>query len=306
MRFDLDDQLMQTVKLTPYDKTLVGKYTGKEDVTVICDSSAAAFSVVLPDASVATCVRFSILNIGDKVVTLEPPTGQYLNDVWFITLKQWDCVSVIPVDKKWYIIDKKTNRFGSEANYTEFENTGFMKLVGDARGYDDIIIGVAAGKVPAVNYPDWTPFTTNLSAYAFKVDDKIDLATIELLHDSEENQTVYTHIHWATNGTNIDNRYVKFRIYYTFAKDGTVFPDDQYIESDNILIPANTAHRTSFMSNIGIISLLGFGIGTQIKTGIRRVAATTGTAPTSAPFVGQVGIHRRIDTPSGSRTITTK
>lgn len=297
---------MRTILLTPYQNKIDREYLSSDEISVLCDTTDGAFTATMPDSETSDSVVLNVVNIGVNILTVSAIDRQNINDSLLLTLKQWDVVRLIAFESKWIVIGKKTNRFGNEANYTEFESNGFMRLVGDARGYDDIIIGIAAGKVPAVNYPDWTPFTTNLSAYSFKIDDRIDLATIELLHDSEENQTVSAYLHWATNGTNVDARYIKVRLYYTIAKDGTVFPDDQYIESGNILIPANTAHRTSFMSVIGNISLSGFGIGTQIKTGIRRVAATTGSAPTGNPFLGQIGIHRIIDTPAGSRDISTK
>jgi hypothetical protein len=101
---------MQTIKLTPEDKRLLGKVTGKEDVAIICDSTNAAFSVDLYDASMATGVNFYIKNIGINDVTVNSPTGQYIDDAWSITLKQWDCCSVLPFEDKWLIIGASSGR----------------------------------------------------------------------------------------------------------------------------------------------------------------------------------------------------
>ena len=99
---------MQTIQLTPEDRRLLGKVTGKEDVTVICDSTNAAFAVDLYDASMATGVNFYILNIGANDVALNAPTGQFINDVWSVTLAQWDSCSLLPFEGRWYILNRKT------------------------------------------------------------------------------------------------------------------------------------------------------------------------------------------------------
>lgn len=173
--------------------------------------------------------------------------------------------------------------------------------------YNDLYTGVASAKIPASNYPDWSTFTTNTSAYTFKVNDYADLTTIEILHDYKEGTNLEVHLHLATNGLNdATARKVKYMVYYTWANpdQGT----NQFSGEDSLTaeldIPANQADKSAFYLSLGTITGTNFKIGAQLKFRIKRIAGT-GTEPINNPFLGMVGVHYQIDT-IGSRTITTK
>lgn len=205
--------------------------------------------------------------------------------------------------------DKILNRrFGtvSGGNYTEFESDGTVKLVGDASVYDDIFVGLASAKLPQVNVPTWTAFTTNTNAYTFAIDDYIDLPTIEVKHDYKEGTDLEVHLHIATNGVDTTNRYVKFIVYYTYAipfSANVQFVTEQNI-SNELLIPANTLDKTSLYLQLGTIAGTTLKIGTQLKIRLKRITSV-GAAPTANPFVGMLGIHYQKDT-MGSRQINSK
>ena len=78
--------------------------------------------------------------------------------------------------------------------------TGDQKtLVFGTPVYNDIFTSVAAAKVPAANYPDWSTFTANLGAYTFKVNDYVDLSTMEILHGYKEGTDLEMHLHLASS-----------------------------------------------------------------------------------------------------------
>ena len=54
-------------------------------------------------------------------------------------------------------IDKKT-RFGSDVSYSEFEDDGTLKFIGSATVWDDQMVDIGAGKLPAVGAPSWTSY----------------------------------------------------------------------------------------------------------------------------------------------------
>lgn len=184
--------------------------------------------------------------------------------------------------------------------------TGALKtLILGTPVYDDLYAGIASAKLPAANYPDWTTFTTNTGAYTFKVNDYVDLATVEVSHNHKESTDLEFHIHLANNGVDTTDRYVKFVIYYTYAlpNAGTSAFSAEATLTAELKIPANTPTRSSFYLSMGTISGTNIFKGTQIKIRIKRITATGGTAPTSNPYVGMVGIHHQIDK-LGSVTMT--
>jgi len=200
----------------------------------------------------------------------------------------------------------KFSIFGDLTNHTEFEPDGTMVFHGDATTYNDLYTGVAGGKVPAANYPDWSTFTTNTGSFTFKVNDYMDLSTIELTHDYAEGTDLEVHLHLANNGTNVDIRKVKYIMYYTYGTPDS-FANQFSAEANmtaELTIPANVIDKSVVYLYMGTISGTNLKIGTQVKFRIKRIAGT-GTEPTGNPFLGMVGVHYQQNT-LGSRDITTK
>lgn len=200
----------------------------------------------------------------------------------------------------------KFSIFGDLTNHTEFEPDGTMVFHGDARTYNDLYTGVAGGKVPAANYPDWSAFTTNTGAFTFKVNDYIDLSTIELTHDYAEGTNLEVHLHLVNNGTDVDERKVKYIIYYTYGEPDSF--NNQFSAEGNLpaelTLPANVVDKSVIYLSMGTIDGTNIKMGTQIKFRVKRIAST-GTEPTGNPFLGMVGVHYQQNT-LGSRTILGK
>lgn len=200
----------------------------------------------------------------------------------------------------------KFSIFGDLTNYAEFEPDGTLVFHGDATTYNDIYTSIAGGKIPASNFPDWSTFTTNTGAFTFKVNDYMDLSTIELTHDYAEGTDLEVHLHLANNGTNVNERKAKYIIYYTYGLPDSFnnqFSAEASLTAE-LTIPANVVDKSVIYLTMGTITGTGLKIGTQIKFRIKRIAST-GTEPTGNPFLGMVGVHYQQNT-LGSRLITTK
>ena len=172
--------------------------------------------------------------------------------------------------------------------------------------YEDVNTSVASGKTGGANTPTWSSFTTNTSAYTFAVNDYIDLATIEVPHCAKEGDTLFVHLHMANNGVDVTARAVKYEIFYTYAlpDNGTQQFSTESSISYEQTIPANTPDKSAFYIPVGIIYDANMKVGTQIKMRLKRIAST-GTAPTNNPFLGQVGVHYKKDS-EGSRYLKSK
>lgn len=103
------------------------------------------------------------------------------------------------------------------------------------RGMDgawfDLLTSINTGKVGAANAPSWTavgPTGTNY-AWAFAVNDYIQLPGFHINHDIKRGSKVYPHVHWTTNGTSTNT--VKWELSYTIAKghNQEAFPADTVI-----------------------------------------------------------------------------
>jgi hypothetical protein len=199
-------------------------------------------------------------------------------------------------------------RFGDATNYTGFEADGTMVAHGTATTYNDIQFAISSGKVAAANAPTWTAFVGNLYEYAFALNDYIDCGSQEVPHGYLEGSDMEIHVHWATNGLDTTDRFVRWQIEYTIANMASVAPFSVFTSTTTVFadttIPANTTSRSHIYTSIATIPGTGIKIGAQIKLRIRRLAASS-TAPTSNPFALQVGIHYQQDT-IGSRTATSK
>ena len=184
--------------------------------------------------------------------------------------------------------------------------TNIEKLVLSTPVYCDVNFAVAAAKLPASNTPSWVAFTANTNAYTFAVNDYADLGTIELPHNYKEGTNIELHAHLVSNGVDTNARGAKYQVFFTYgiSDSGTYQFTAESSISAEITIAANTPDKSALYLGIGTINGSTLKIGTQIKTRIKRITAT-GAAPTSAPFLGQVGIHYQLDS-LGSTTMQSK
>jgi len=198
------------------------------------------------------------------------------------------------------------DRMNSGADYNETENTGFRIARGSAMSWDDMQFPISSGRVGVANFPDWEAFTTNTSAYAFAVDDYIDLVANEPSHGWLEGSDISIHMHIALKDANATgaNRFAKFTLYIAFADVGEVWAEATPLTAE-LTIPTGSVALHHFLLPMGQLSMPDNLIGTQIKCRVKRIAATGGTEYASHIFITQVGGHVLSDT-QGSRSVATK
>lgn len=174
--------------------------------------------------------------------------------------------------------------------------------------YDDKNIPFDNARVPAANNPTWSSFQGNLNAYTFGINDYLEI-TSELFHKYKEGTDLEPHVHWVTNGSDVDDRTVKWEIEYTLANMdstdgvGDAFPSTT-VTSAETTIPASTPDLTHMYTPLSTITGTSLKIGAYIKARIRRIAST-GTEPTNDPFGLALGIHYQANT-IGSRKLADK
>jgi hypothetical protein len=204
-----------------------------------------------------------------------------------------------------------TRAFGNvlAGNYSMFEVDGTGVAIGDATTYNDLPpVPLVAARVGA-NLPDLTVLVGNIKQYAFKVDDEV-FGAQEVLHEYKEGTNFNVHVHWATNGTDGTNRYVKWELEYALANVMESAPYTSLFSSSTpksveFLIPASTGDRAHTLSVLdSAVSGSGIKIGAYFIYRFRRFAAA-GTAPSASPFAIALGIHINQDT-AGSRTVSAK
>lgn len=220
---------------------------------------------------------------------------------------------LISNNNNWYAFSSNywmTGVFGNvtENNYAEFENTGFLQFNGSAGSYNDVPPNpIIKSKVGGSGVPTLTTFVGNIEQYTFAVNDYV-YDNFEFLHEYEEGTDFEMHLHWATNGVDTTDRYVKFEYEYTVSNSAATptfyqFPSSTVISAE-IMIPANTPDKTHIKSTIGLEDGTGLKIGAILAYRLKRISAS-GTAPSNNPFVLQAGCHIKQDT-GGSRTRYTK
>lgn len=97
---------MQTIKLTPYENTLIGRYLPGSEVVVLLDTTVSGFTTILPDAYATQGTKFTILTTGVNNATIEPIAGQFINDAISVVLAQFESIATIAFDGKYHIVDR--------------------------------------------------------------------------------------------------------------------------------------------------------------------------------------------------------
>jgi hypothetical protein len=167
-------------------------------------------------------------------------------------------------------------------------------LVLDSPAYEDIQFPTEPGKVPAANYPTYENFTSaNIEAYAFSVNDKLQLSANEPPHGWDEGTLGYAHVHFClkTAQTSGANQYVKTELIFAYADYNGVWVEQAAITQEET-IPTASAQWKSFLTSFAsTVTLTGLHVGSQIKCRVRRIAATGGTEYADDVYISQVGVH---------------
>jgi expansin (peptidoglycan-binding protein) len=76
------------------------------------------------------------------------------------------------------------------------------------------------------------------------------------------------------------------------------------VVSAETVIPANATDKSHFYTSVATFTPTGGKVGAYLCMALKRIAST-GTAPTSNPWILAVGVHYEGDT-LGTRTISAK
>jgi hypothetical protein len=169
--------------------------------------------------------------------------------------------------------------------------------------YDDLppcpLLTARTGATP----PSLTTFKGNIPQYTFNVNTNESFGSTEMTHQYKEGTDILAHIHWASNGVDTTDRYVKWELEYSISRGTDIFENVVVISSET-MIPANAPTTSYFITSLGTISGIGVKIGDYICWRLRRITST-GTAPTNNPFGIAVGFHVEQDS-FGSTTVYSK
>jgi hypothetical protein len=162
---------------------------------------------------------------------------------------------------------------GGTTDYSKFETDGTLQFNGAATVWNDIQFEISSGRVPAVNAPTFSVFTTNTKEFQFDVDDYIDLNSEELAHGWKEGTEGEFHLHVALDSGNTSggNEYAKFTLYIAYVNSSSVWTETSLTQE--LTIPDGSAALTAFYLDMGNVSFTGLEIGTQVKCRIERIAA---------------------------------
>lgn len=166
-------------------------------------------------------------------------------------------------------------------------------------------MNMMSARVGGANNPTLNTLAGNIQQLTFAVDDYV-YANSEVFHDYKEGTDIEMHIHTVTNGTNVDNRYVRYEVEYWMVDIDGASAALTGTADQEFLIPANTADRTHLYFDFSeeVIAGASLNIGAYLCIRLKRLTSV-GTAPTNDPFVLAVGAHYQIDT-LGSRQEHTK
>ena len=136
--------------------------------------------------------------------------------------------------------------------------------------------------------PTLTTFNGSTKQYTFAINNEV-FGTGEVTHKYINGGNLMPHIHWATNGVDTTDRYVKWEMEYSYANMSSAFSTPTIITVE-AKIPANTPSLTHYMTDLPQIVGTNITVGDYICWRVRRITSS-GTAPTSNPFGLALGVH---------------
>lgn len=157
--------------------------------------------------------------------------------------------------------------------------------------WQDYLTSISTGKVGAANTPTWTAFgpTGTNFAWAFGINDYIQLAGFHVLHDVKPGSLFYPHVHWTTNGTSTNT--VKWELSYTYAggHNQAAFPADTVITLEQAGSGTAWKHMITEVAT-GVGTFTAPEVDSLIMMRVRRIT-NGGTENTDTVFGMFVDIH---------------
>jgi hypothetical protein len=170
-------------------------------------------------------------------------------------------------------------------------------------GYVDIDFPIII-RTTGPNRPTLETLVGNIEAPRWAVNAFTSIEGQEIVHGYKEGTAIQWHVHMVTNGTNVDDRFVRWEIEWTWANANQPLSSVITTTSADLLIPADTPDRSALVREIAIIEMPTMTIGAHIWARLRRIAAT-GAAPTGDPFLTMLQLHIDCDT-YGSAELNSK
>jgi hypothetical protein len=174
--------------------------------------------------------------------------------------------------------------------------------------YNDLFFDISP-RTTGAGKPTLATFSGSINCYTMAINDITELGVGEMIHNWKEGTPLEIHVHWASNGTDVNDRYVKWEVDYTWAnryEEGgtTAFPADTTVSAESTIPTATNVDKTHYYTSITTFTPTGGKIGACLTMSLKRIAASS-TAPSNNPWVLMVGVHYQVDT-KGSETISTK
>lgn len=196
-----------------------------------------------------------------------------------------------------------TLRLGGSANYAEVEADGTIHLLGDATGWDDLRVPATSTVVGAAP-PDLGTFgpSGGLKTYLFdkSIDQEVHMA-VQLPHTWKEASNITPHVHWAPIDTNTGT--VRWGLEYSWSNmDGTFgAPTTIYAEDAG----DGTAWKHQ-VTDFAALDATDMTISSMLVCRLFRDADHANDTYDADAALLECDFHYEIDTPAGSRAITTK
>lgn len=153
--------------------------------------------------------------------------------------------------------------------------------------------------------PSLVAFVGNIKQYTFDNTDDVVYGATEITHEYKEGSAIEAHIHWAPQGMEESDKYVKWELEYQIANLDGVFSESGIL-SVEALIASGTDDRKHILSTFGNIQIGAWKIGAIIVWKLRRVVVTgEHLEPVADPFALAVGFHCLFNT-IGSRELAAK
>ncbi len=201
-------------------------------------------------------------------------------------------------------------QLGGTADYTEIEDDGTIKYVGEAKVWNDFVVPMTSVKVPELDGdpPKYERYYGKILEWNFIAGKLSEVGlTIQMPHDWD-GSTIYPHIHWSPepDGSGVvvwlmDYVWVNYdvetipKIFENYAILTAVSP--------NLTKPAAYEHRIAKFNNAnGITPAAGDqdGISSILLIRLYRDAGEGSDTYTAGAFALSFDIHYRSDT-AGSR-----
>ena len=189
-------------------------------------------------------------------------------------------------------------KFGTAANYTQFDANGHQTMEGDATVFEDLVVPLTTAKLGSTNKPD---FDYTSLGYVFDENDVTETLSfiVQLPHAWKEGSTIYPHLHCKKYATD-----PAFVLTYAWFNVGDAVADPATVHNiDTVLYGTDTGdHCIMTVSGNTGISGAGKTISSILVCKLHRVANST---PNEDVLVYQLDFHYQKNS-LGSNTEYTK